>query len=392
MYSFQGYMSFQSMQNAIKFKLGRILRIAVRSCFRAFLLLASLLHIKRRYILFGSAFGFNDNAKYLFLECIERNVQDAIWVSKSRNEDMVLNALALPFVRQWTRNWFFCVLQSKSAFFTHGIVDIAPALPSYCVKINLWHGTPLKRVGYDAPMGAKIAKQRKRWGLKDVYQSWDYMLAASPMAMRNLASATGLPFSRFLLARQPRNRALEVSYQTVDKYAIYMPTYRDSGSVSHIEEFLNIWPEVYYKTDLKLCLKIHPLDKSKINIENHEWLIDPLEIDSGLDVQILLGKSSFLISDYSSVVFDYYLTRKPIIFFVPDIEEYLQLRGGDFYIDMKPVMHGRTVQSCADILAVYNDLSGIEFAKMPQSFLDLVDSSNLPSAYQVCNRFINERL
>ncbi|KZW98856.1 hypothetical protein JL49_20915 [Pseudoalteromonas luteoviolacea] len=309
----------------------------VRLMYRLFYLIR-FLFIKNSedYVLFGSAFGYRDNSKYLLLRSLELGYQNFYWVAKSQSEFELLSKDGVPALLYGSEIWKNKVAHCKAAFFTHGIHDIAPSLPKDTLKVNLWHGIPLKKMGYDSEVDLKAIRRRKCLLLSDVYQSWDYLLASSEFSVNALKSSTRLPDDRILRAKQPRNFVLQHSsdgYESTD-IVTYMPTYRDNGESKHITALLDWWPSIYAETGLKLCLKLHPLEKVKLNTVKHEWLV-PFELlsESG-DVQEILQKTNTLITDYSSVMFDFAITGRKVVIYSPDVKEYLKARGNGFYIPL----------------------------------------------------------
>ena len=85
------------------------------------------------------------------------------------------------------------------------------------------------------------------------------------------------------------------------------------------------------KNNLILLIKPHPLEHEKFTSEIKES--DEIFIYNSIDPYPLLRKSKLLITDYSSICFDYLITRKPIVFFQPDKEGYLSDVGLYFNVD-----------------------------------------------------------
>lgn len=286
--------------------------------------------------LFGSAFGYRDNAKYLFERAVQARVPNCFWVAKTAMEYELVAGLGYPTVLVNTWSWLSCVAKAKIAFFTHGIGDVAPTVPGTTVTVNLWHGFPMKRMGYDSNRDLARIRLREKFHLGSVYSRWDYMLASNEISLRALMSATHLPRSRFLLSPQPRNRILkEARFHRGEDVALYMPTFRDDGNVDHIAQLLSWWEFVYAETGVRLCVNLHPLEATPVAFaeKNANWLVSPDDFCSSPDPQGKLAKAGYLISDYSSVIFDFLITERPIILYAPDEREYIEQRGGEFYID-----------------------------------------------------------
>jgi len=356
--------------------LARILRILTRGIFH--LLMRIPQRSEKNVILFGSAFGFQDNSKYLYLRYLEQsNVQNVYWVAKTRDTYFQLRDANRPAVMRGSLSWFKACYNCRVAFFTHGIPDIAPSLPKQTIKFNLWHGTPIKKVGLDTPMGQKRKKLRAYFGLKDVYDSWDFLLAANMMSKKNFLKSTGLPDSKIKIFRQPRNHLLHESQgpNLKSNLILYMPTFRDNGSSEHITDMILIWEEVYKLTGFKLCLKLHPLEKVEMSEFNKTWIVHPETISKDLDPVSLYLNSFALITDYSSCIFDYAILGRPIKFFVPDIESYIKLRGDGFYLDFDKISNGNIIRSAADIIEIIEGGLSVQYSS---ELLKLVDDVTAP--------------
>lgn len=321
-------------------------RLISRVFFRFILLLSTN---RLEYRLFGCAFGFRDNSKYLFLEMLHN--KNCFWVAKSSAEYALLQSQQLPVVLYGSKEWSQKVKHCKTAFFTHGIHDVAPALPKNTTTVNLWHGVPLKKMGYDSAVDLKQINRRKQLFLREVYSQWDYLLASSEHSVEALLSATQMPESKILRAKQPRNSILSTSVAT-SKLITYMPTFRDDGSNDHIIKLLKWWPNIYAETGYKLCLKLHPLEKVETPVTGQSWLVDPAILAQHSDVQEILQQTDILITDYSSVMFDFATTKRKVIIYAPDIIQYLKLRGAGFYISLNELdVFSHNVQSESELIA-----------------------------------------
>jgi len=102
------------------------------------------------------------------------------------------------------------------------------------------------------------------------------------------------------------------------KVILYLPTYRDSGKA-----YMNMdWErldELMEKLEATFFFKTHPVDriKNEINCKN------VVQLPQLIDVYDLLPQTGILISDYSSIVFDFMLLDRPIVYYTPDVNEFL---------------------------------------------------------------------
>jgi CDP-glycerol glycerophosphotransferase len=115
------------------------------------------------------------------------------------------------------------------------------------------------------------------------------------------------------------------------KVGIYMPTYRLEGEFDIVQYFVQNIDIIDNKLkELKqvFFLKIHPFEYYKIPKEyksNNIIFINNDEIAG--DIYSVLGVFDFLISDFSSIIFDYFILERPVFLVVPDREKYIESNG-----------------------------------------------------------------
>lgn len=174
--------------------------------------------------------------------------------------------------------------------------------------------------------------------------NYNYVLATSSYWQNAYSQAFSVPQSHVLPIGLPRtdelfnthwleNRKNEL-YQKYpilkDKHIIlYAPTFRGniykgfSAIPFNALKIINELPENYI-----LLYKFHPL-MGNYQLSEHERILNM----NHEDTHALFSISDYLISDYSSIVFDYMILQKKLLFFVPDLEEYSQSLG--MFVDLK---------------------------------------------------------
>ena len=229
--------------------------------------------------------------------------------------------------------------------------------------LQTWHGTPLKRIHHDvrwAPAG-RLAR------LDGDVARWDVLLSPNPASTPRLRNAfrfdgpvieSGYPRNdalsdrrRAAIRRQARRR-LQIGKGM--RAVLYTPTWRDDevfsdrGEPSPTTRHL---PELLRRLDDDTCLlfRVHSFDAARHVPERHPRLRD---VSAHPDVAELYLAADVLITDYSSTMFDFAVTGKPLIHFVPDYERFRnEVRG--FYFDLEaeapgPLAH--TADELADAL------------------------------------------
>ena len=220
-------------------------------------------------------------------------------------------------------------------------------------KVQLWHGAPLKQI--ELPLHQKRLERLallKRWALAGYklvtarYAQSDLLISTSRYFTRNAFSEafnskdileSGYPRNDILCEKDITNSEtsgllelntdtqaisrIEQARKAGKKIVIYMPTFRmdrhnpfDNGvlDIERLESFSK-------DSDVFLVFKFHPLMEKYCNLENIDNIV---QYDSGADVYPALLLCDCLVTDYSSIYFDYLYVDRPIIFFPYDYAQY----------------------------------------------------------------------
>lgn len=234
--------------------------------------------------------------------------------------------------------------------------------------VQLWHGTPLKLIGYDerahAYSGARAHLKRMA---RDVAK-WDYLVSPSPTCTELFRSAfgydgtvweTGYPRNDILSspsAASVRARVRESLGLPPDAFAVlYAPTWRDDDKDGSGRFQQSVLPdaaalEAALPEGSRLLLRTHKNVTVPVTGEVTPFVLD---VSGHPDVAELYLAADVLVSDYSSAVFDFAVTRKPIVLFAPDLDRYRDdVRGLYFdYEDWAPGPVTRTGDELAHELA-----------------------------------------
>ncbi len=313
--------------------------------------------IKQEYdcALFGTSFKrFTDNPKYLFLYMLENNYSNIFYVLDNKKEYKELRN-SYPVLYKWSFECFIRVMKAKYFFYTHSIFDIYPAKSNRTVAINLWHGTALKPIGFDSDVELRWINQYKKLGLKLPYEIMDYVVTAHKNCNWTFQSSMGIDESKIIASGLPRNDFLfkhkcnneligklkKEIYQSDDKKTIlYAPTFRDYSSEKikdNIIQIMQLFKKIAKNNHYKIGVRLHPLDKLLLNEDIFEDNI--VDLTSYADMQEILLATDIVISDYSSLVFDYSILERPVLLHLYDLADYTRARGG-LYFDIKDIYQG----------------------------------------------------
>ena len=238
------------------------------------------------------------------------------------------------------------------------------------IYINTWHGTPLKTLGKDmeGPIGQHKNIQRN-------FLHSDYILSPNKFTSEKLIDShdlEGLYNGEIIEEGYPRmdltfNTDKEELRKTLEniieldpdkKIVLYAPTWRgEVGSVSNInEELFKHISELNEKIpdDYQLILKVHTLLFKYI--KHDEQLMNKC-IPDCIDTNELLSLVDILITDYSSIFFDYMATNKPILYFMYDKEQYLKKRG--MYLDVN-TLAGPICKTTDELAKCIKDIESIQ--------------------------------
>ena len=206
------------------------------------------------------------------------------------------------------------------------------------IYLNTWHGTPLKTLGRSTKKDFEgIANLQKNFVVAD------YLLYPSEYMMTNMINdymLENVAKNKVLLAGYPRNAVFlnddrrekvreELNLKGKEVIA-YMPTWRGTLSKKNTKEYIEVlkkYLDIISKnlnTNQILYVNVHPYIKDYIEFKNFNNI---LAFPSEYETYDFLNVCDILITDYSSVFFDFALTRKKIILFTYDKEEYLSERG-----------------------------------------------------------------
>jgi len=223
------------------------------------------------------------------------------------------------------------------------------SFPPYYIKkkeqvyLNTWHGTPLKAMGRIVPM--------REYALGNIQRNFliaDYLLYQNDFSKEAFMGdymIKGIYQGTTLVSGYPRNAAFfhKNRYQQIrqelkidDKQVIiYMPTWRGLLHKKDTSKQLDMLGSYFASIDSKLTenqifyVKLHPYVKDEMDFSGYKHI---KEIPQKYETYDFLNATDVLVTDYSSIMFDYGVTKRKIILFTYDREEYKNGRG--LYLDL----------------------------------------------------------
>lgn len=226
------------------------------------------------------------------------------------------------------------------------------------VMINTWHALgAFKKFGIDS---AKNQNEVERFR-KDS-RNIDYLLVSSPEVRTIYSKALNVSEEKIMDMGIPRTDPLfngeyvhmereafinENKFLNDKKVILYAPTFRDDE-----KEYFNMQLNLrmlkeYFKDEYVVLLKLHPIIRHPYEIE--EDLQDFVYDFSKENINNLLIASDILITDYSSVIFEYSILRKPIIFYAYDYDKYKnELRN--FYFEYEKFIPSKMSKTTEEVI------------------------------------------
>ncbi|SKR86022.1 glycosyl transferase [Mycobacteroides abscessus subsp. abscessus] len=267
-------------------------------------------------------------------------------------------------------------------------------LPLYLNKkenqtyIQTWHGTPLKRLANDMKvvrMPCTTTPKYKRNFNRETSR-WDYLISPNRYSTEIFKSAFWMDEPRMLEIGYPRNDILvnraddeefkneikkNLNIPEDKKVIMYAPTWRDDEFVSkgkYLFELKIDLDNLYQELgdDYVILLRMHYLISNAIDLTGFENFA--VDVSNYNDVSELFLVSDCLITDYSSVMFDYGILKRPQFFFAYDIDKYDKgLRG--FYMDYKKDLPGPIFTEPYELAKQLKDLD-----KVQHDYQDKIDA------------------
>jgi CDP-glycerol glycerophosphotransferase len=222
------------------------------------------------------------------------------------------------------------------------------------VYLNTWHGTPLKRMGYDIEGGALATANIVR-----NFVAADYLLAANAF-MADQMYETG-----YKLGGVYRGTLIEEGYPRIDrqflddagratarrrlveagiplgdrKVILYAPTWKGASfgrPTDDIDEILEHVAAIEERIDTSRYVVLLKTHQTVHALAKHRPELSRMLVPNEIPTNVVLGVTDALITDYSSIFFDFLQTGRPILFFTPDLADYAGTRGLYFEPDEWP--------------------------------------------------------
>ncbi|MFM6963908.1 MAG: CDP-glycerol glycerophosphotransferase family protein [Micrococcales bacterium] len=267
-------------------------------------------------------------------------------------------------VRHGSRDWLEALATSKYLVNNNTFPWYFRKSPGQ-IYLQTWHGTPLKRLGRDIANGS-LTKSYLDLMQREV-AAWDYLVSPSTFFTESFSSAFGYT-GNVLEVGYPRNdrlsTAVEITRNEIRRklgvheqssiLVLYAPTWRN-----YERSATGSWRSVNYLDDqaelppgYRLVFRGHTNTHATHRV--HTTAIDATHYP---DVTELYLACDVLVTDYSSMMFDFSITGKPMLFLAPDLDRYKNEQG--FYFDFESEAPGPILNNQDEVLRALDRIDQI---------------------------------
>jgi CDP-glycerol glycerophosphotransferase (TagB/SpsB family) len=321
-------------------KLKRIPQMILLSYLKFCVVLLKIFSIKPTFIAFVSKSFVGNNLKALLVESSANKI-NTILLTDNKNQRCEFSKIGVITKKLHSFSGFWTLARAQKTVqdqgdFTHPL----NLLLSKQEKIQMWHGVPLKRLnrlfGITFDWMISTSDYVNDSSLKGVIDAKNYSDLGYPR--NDLLLKDHSVRDLVLCDRELYNRAKDAFIKNKQKVIVYMPTHRESATsigkapsplIPLDFESLNSFCS---ENNFLMVVKLHPF------VMQFQSDFSPTEGYSNVyfhtaqgDIYPLLKYTDVLVTDYSSIYFDFLLLDRPIVFYDYDYEEYSSNMGGFFY-------------------------------------------------------------
>ncbi|MEV6792107.1 bifunctional glycosyltransferase family 2 protein/CDP-glycerol:glycerophosphate glycerophosphotransferase [Streptomyces sp. NPDC051320] len=315
---------------------------------------------------------YSDSPRAVHEEMVQRGVAlNHLWVV--RDDQVEVPPTAMP-VRMWSPEWYEALGTAKYIVANNHLPDWFEKREDQVV-VQTWHGTPLKRIGHDIE-SVHFADRRYLERVEKEVQNWDMLVSPNSFSTPILKRAFRFP-GEMVECGYPRNDILrrpgmgrrqmeirrKIGLPPGKRVVMYAPTWRDD----------QYYAPGKYKFDFRI-----DLDDARtrlgadhvLMVRRHPNVVDPVpgagdgfvfDVSDYPDMADLSLIADVMITDYSSLMFDFVNTGRPILFYTYDLDHYRDtLRG--FYFDFEHSAPGPLVFESAELISAIRNVDRIQAA------------------------------
>lgn len=325
----------------------------------------------------GKQFSCNPRAIYEYLNNFNHKYELVWSADRKHYQNFNVNS-----IRRFSIQWLLKMPRAKY-WIVNSRLPVWLPKPRKTTYIQTWHGTPLKRLAADMEevhMPGTNAEKYINNFLKEA-QKWDYLISPNPYSSTIFRRAfaytkpiieSGYPRNDFIVNNNKQEtinrikKNLHIPFHK--KVILYAPTWRDDQFYAKGKYAFDLQLDLQLlmnklHDNYVIILRLHYLIAENLDLSNFNGFAINLSMHE--DIRDLYLIADVLITDYSSVFFDYANLKRPIIFFVYDIEKYRDMLRG-FYFNFEIDAPGPLVKTTEEILIEIKRFERNDFLPSPQ--------------------------
>ncbi|MGW1073204.1 bifunctional glycosyltransferase/CDP-glycerol:glycerophosphate glycerophosphotransferase [Streptomyces sp. NPDC002537] len=312
--------------------------------------------------------GYTDSPRHIHEELLRKGLPlRAVWSYAGSRASFPEGA---QLVRRGSWEYVRTVARARYWVDTHGFPMAYGKRPG-TRYLQTWHGQAFKHMGFDVP-ALRLASPERRRRHREIVARWDALIAPSEEFEKTFVRAngytgelirTGLPRNDPLVRRhEPEQRARAAATRERlqipegRKVLLYAPTFRDGARGSGESVRVDLAALVRRTRDAwTIVVRPHYYERFTVPRELGHAVRDGREFT---DVNDLLLASDALLTDYSSVMFDYANLERPILFYADDYADYRSLGRGTYY-ELAEIAPGPVLGTVDALAAALADLDAV---------------------------------
>ena len=327
---------------------------------RVFRTLLVRLPLNKRMVVFENHMGqsYSDNPRYVSEELQRRAAgYDIVWSFAGDAPPPVPAG-----IRTVRRNsWGYFLALARAAYWVDNQgLPARLTKPARTTYVQTWHGSALKRMGEDTPAFRSLPEDRRQQH-RAMVARWDYFLARTEHDVRTLVPAfhvrgqvlrSGYPRNDPLVQlKSPEQRAAvrrELGLPDDAVLVLYAPTFRETYAKGRQDFTLQVDLDQMHEKlpGHVLLVRTHYLQRLALPAAAHEVARDVSHLP---DITPLMVAADVLVTDYSSVMFDFANTGRPMVFFAYDYDDYVHSERG-VYFDLAEKAPGPLVHTGDELI------------------------------------------
>ena len=329
--------------------------------FKLIFKLVGFLPKKRKLFVFESFHGkqYSDSPRAIYEYMNEHYPDYELLWSVDRRSVELFETLGVPYIRRFTLKWF--LTKPRAKYWVNNVrLPLWMPRPRNTVYLQTWHGTPLKKLGLDIEEIHMPGIETEKYRENIISESANWTYLTSPNNYSSDIFKRAFNFNGEIIeSGYPRNDVLynaelsrieeikaKLEIPIEKKVILYAPTWRDDDFFEKGQYKFQFQFDIHkmkerFGDEFVLLTRMHYLVAEEFDFSPYGNFVK--DVSTYLDISDLYLISDILITDYSSVFFDYANLQRPIIFYMYDLVNYRDhLRG--FYFDIEEDAPGPIVE------------------------------------------------